>query len=287
MGYKVKWVEDNLGITRKALRGFENAGLMPKNGACKYESGKYRDYTEDDIDRLWAIRVMQGMGYTLKEIAQMISDETFDFDNSIAEKIKELEKEKAKLEQHLGYAKTIKMTGRFPSRPAKMGEIKFEEFQQQSIEGWNITDDPEALEYQKIAETLLSKSPEEFESTDLGRMIAFFEKLATMDTDKLLIEHVLPKAIVKRKELGPNHPDVQLLLKLIYENQNSFIKDQAMTKKQFSRFYSSSYLCGDIAKMKSGDFTEDECLFVAEATAIFGGYENYDALLEEEAKYGR
>lgn len=30
MGYKVKWVEDNLGVTRKALRGFEEAGLMLK-----------------------------------------------------------------------------------------------------------------------------------------------------------------------------------------------------------------------------------------------------------------
>ena len=54
MGYKVKWVEDNLGITRKAIRVFEDAGIMPKNGARKYESNKCRDYTEDDIDRLWA-----------------------------------------------------------------------------------------------------------------------------------------------------------------------------------------------------------------------------------------
>lgn len=287
MGYKVKWVEDNLGITRKAIRVFESAGLMPKNGACKYESSKYRDYTEEDIDRLWEIRVMQGMGYTLKEIAQMISDENFDFDNSIAEKITELEKEKKKLEQHLGYAKTIKMTGRFPSRPSKMGEIKFEDFQEKVLQEWNITDDPQSVEYQKIAETFLSKTPEEFENTDLGRMIAFFQEIATMDTDKLLIEYVLPKAIIKRKTLGPNHSDIQLLLKLIYENQSSFIDGQPMTKKQFSRFYSSSFLCGDIAKMKSTDFTEDECLFIAEATAVFGGYDSYNTLLEEEAKYGR
>ena len=31
MGYKVKWVEEHLGVSRKALRGFEKAGLMPKN----------------------------------------------------------------------------------------------------------------------------------------------------------------------------------------------------------------------------------------------------------------
>ena len=287
MGYKVKWVEDNLGITRKALRVFEEAGLMPKNGARKYESNKYRDYTEDDIDRLWAIRILQGMGYTIKEIQQMFSDENFDFDNSIAKKIKELEKEKDDLERHLGYAKAIKLTGRFPSRPAKMGEIKFDEFQEKAIEGWNIIDDPQSAEYQKIAESYLSKTPEEFEDTDLGRMLVFLENLATMDVDKLLTEYVIPKAIIKRKSLGPKHPDIQFLLKLIYENQNAFIEGETMTKKQFSRFYSSSYLCGDIAKMKSGDFSEDECLFIAEATAVFGEYENYTALLEEEAKHGR
>lgn len=282
MGYKVKWVEEHLGITRKAIRVFENAGLMPEN-----QGGKYRDYDEDSIDRLWNIRVLQGIGYTIKEICRMISDEEFDFDNSISKKIKELEKEKDKLEKHLGYAKAIKLTGRFPSRPAKIGETKFDDFQEKAIEGWSIINDPQSIEYQKIAESYLSKPLEELEDTDLGLMLVFLENLSTMDIDKLLTEYVLPKAIVKRKSFGPKHPDIQLLLKLIYENQSSFLEGQTMTKKQFSRFYSSSYLCGDIAKMKSSDFTEEECLFIAEATAVFGGYENYNALLEEEAKYGR
>lgn len=67
MGYKVKWVEDNLGVTRKALRGFEEAGLMLKN-----QGRQYRDYDEDDIDRIWTIRVLQGMGYKLKEIVTRV-----------------------------------------------------------------------------------------------------------------------------------------------------------------------------------------------------------------------
>ena len=43
---------------------------------------------------------------------------------------------------------------------------------------------------------------------------------------------------------------------------------------------------GDIAKMKSSEFTEEERLFIAESIAVFVGYKSYDALLEEEAKYG-
>lgn len=171
MGYKVKWVEENLGVTRKALRGFEKAGLMPKN-----TGGQYRDYDDDDIDRIWTIRVLQGMGYSIKEIVDMVADENFDFDKSIALKVEELEKEKAKVERHLGYAQTIKFTGRFPSRPKKMGEVKFDDFQNTALEGWNIYKDPKALEYQKLVDTYLSKSPEELKDMDLGRMLSFWKK---------------------------------------------------------------------------------------------------------------
>ena len=133
LGYKVKWVEDNLGVTRKALRVFEKAGLMPEN-----KGGQYRDYDDDDIDRIWTIRVLQGMGYSIKEIYDMVDDDGFDFDTSISQKIEQLEEKKIELERHLGYAKTIKLTGRFPSRPKKMGEVKFEDFQNNAIERWNI-----------------------------------------------------------------------------------------------------------------------------------------------------
>ena len=286
MGYKVKWVEDNLGVTRKALRGFEEAGLMPKN-----QGRQYRDYDEDDIDRIWTIRVLQGMGYKLKEIVNMVNDENFDFDDSIAQKIEELEKEKMKIETHLGYAKAIKLTGRVPFRPRKMGEMKFEDFQQDALERWNITNDPQGAEYAKLADTILSKPTEEWEDSDLGRMLFMLESMTHMDTDLLLAEYVLPKAIVKRQHLGANHPDIQCLVKLIYENQNSLISgidmEGILTEQQFARFYSSSYLSGNVAKLKTHDFSEEDCYFIAEAVSIFGGYENHDALIEAEHQYGR
>ena len=50
MGYKVKWVEENLGVSRKALRNFEKHGLMPAN-----EGGAYRDYSDEDIERICPI----------------------------------------------------------------------------------------------------------------------------------------------------------------------------------------------------------------------------------------
>ena len=286
MGYKVKWVEDNLGVTRKALRVFEKAGLMPEN-----KGGQYRDYDDDDIDRIWTIRVLQGMGYSIKEICDMVADDGFDFDTSISQKVEQLEEKKAELERHLGYAKTIKLTGRFPPRPPKMGEVKFEDFQSNAIERWNISGDPQGEAYAQLAETMLAKSNEEWNNSDLGRMLAALEMMKNTDLDLLLAEYVLSKAICKRKALGANHPEIQLMVKLIYENQNilgqAYGMEGEMTIKQFSRFYSSSYLAGDVAKLKAGEYSEEDCEFIAEAISIFGGYKNHDELVEEEMRYGR
>ena len=60
-----------------------------------------------------------------------------------------------------------------------------------------------------------------------------------------------------------------------------------MTVQQFSKFYSSSYLAGDVAKLKARDFSKEDCEFIAEAVSIFGGYTSHDELIESELQYGR
>lgn len=286
MGYKVKWVEDNLGVSRKALRGFEKAGLMPEN-----KDRLPRDYDDDDIDRIWAIRVLQGMGYSLKEIVDMVNDENFNFDASIEQKVLSLEEEKRKVERHLGYAKIIKLTGRFPIRQRKTGEEKFDEFQNKVLERWNVVDDPQGTEYVKMADIMLSKTTEEWNNTDLGHMISFLESIRALDVDELLAEFVLPKAIAQRAYLGADHADIQLMIRLIYENQNvvgmKYGLKGGMTVDQFARLYSSSYLYGDIAKMKSCDYSKEEREFIAEAVSIFGGYKNHNELIAQELQCDR
>lgn len=271
MGYKVKWVEENLGITRKALRNFEKYGLMPAN-----VGGGYRDYSDEDIEQIWAIRLFQGMGYTLKELVKLSESDDFDFDASLEKKIQELENEKAKIERHLGYAQHIKLTGRFPSRPKNMGTITFEEFQEKSLNQWNVNSDPEAKKYQEIADLILNTPEDELKDTDIGRLFDFLIELQEQmsDMDSLFIEKVIPNEIIKRIENGPEDEEVQLLVKMMYENRISCISD--MAKSQFVRFESSSYISGDIARMHEKEYGKDGCRFIADAIAVFGGYSCYD-----------
>lgn len=70
------------------------------------------------------------------------------------------------------------------------------------------------------------------------------------------------------------------MIKMIYENQKTINGLEDISEKQFARFYSSSFLSGDVAKVKTIEFSEQECEFIAEAVSIFGGYKNYDALIE-------
>lgn len=274
MGYQVKWVEDHLGVSRKALRNFEKFGLMPPN-----EKGGYRDYSDEDIDRIWTIRLFQGMGYSLKEIVSIAENENFDFDASLEKKIQELEIEKANIERHLGYAQNIKLTGRFPSRPKNMGSVTFGEFYEKSLNEWNVNADPEGKKYKELMDLILNTPEDELQDTDIGRALEFLlglqEKISNIDS--FLMEKVIPLEILKRKDNGAADAEIQLLVKMLYENRISSFQEMGnMTKKQFVRFESPSYVSGDIARIKEREYGKEGCLFIADAIAVFGGYGCYD-----------
>ena len=282
MGYSVKWVENNLGITRKALRIFESKGLMPEN-----KDNMYRDYSEKDIERIWGIRVLQGIGFTLKEIGDVrdsMEDGDWNFEDNITKKVAELEKKKRDIERHVGYAKYIKLTGKIPSRPKVLGSVKFEDFHEKVLDACNSEEDPNAKRFQDIAYMIYNTPSEDLRDTDFGRILEFFNniRLAELNQDILMSELVLPKEILKRKSLGANHPEVQLLVKMIYDNQMELLqgydvqKRELLTAEQFAKSHHVYYLYGDVATQNKEKYGKEGCRFIADAIAIFGGYENSD-----------
>ena len=52
-----------------------------------------------------------------------------------------------------------------------------------------------------------------------------------MDIYLLIEEHVLHKEVCKRKVLSADNPDIQLMLRLIYENNNAIYLLQDMKMK--------------------------------------------------------
>ena len=70
--FKIGEVTKILGITRKTLLVYENAGLLTP--AVKDEESGYRYYSADNIIQIRAIRSLQSLGLSLKEVAKYYYD---------------------------------------------------------------------------------------------------------------------------------------------------------------------------------------------------------------------
>jgi MerR family copper efflux transcriptional regulator len=62
-------VAKKIGLTRDAIRFYERSALLPRPTRT---TGGFRQYTENDVDTLEFIRQAQGLGFTLKEVGQLL-----------------------------------------------------------------------------------------------------------------------------------------------------------------------------------------------------------------------
>lgn len=122
MGYSIKWIEENLGITRKAIRYYEEKELLPKN-----QNSEYRNFNDEEIKRIWYIKTFLNMGFTATELKNLNNLTDKEFYNIMTNKVEELTKEIKEKERVLEVANTVKLTGRIPYLE-KLGDMKFDVF---------------------------------------------------------------------------------------------------------------------------------------------------------------
>ena len=274
MEYGAKWIRENLGISRDELRSYEKAGLIP----IKKDGCFYRTYNDDEIERIWYIRVFKGMGYTLKELREIAENDDFDYGPTIEDKIKELEYKKSQIEKHIGLSNYIKLTGRFPSRPKKIGDMKFKEFQEYVLDNWNVNSNPNVKKYKNIIDTMLNSSDDGLSEEETVQVTKYMMELEEQlsNKDAIFLDRVLPNEILKRKAYGPADTEVQLLVKMMYENCNELKPN--VNKDIFVRYSASSFMYGDVAKLREKAIGKEGCRFIADAIAVFGGYSCYEEI---------
>lgn len=274
MEYGAKWIRENLGISRDELRSYEKAGLIP----IKKDGCFYRTYNDNEIERIWYIRVFKGMGYTLKELREIAENDDFDYGPTIEDKIKELEYKKSQIEKHIGLANYIKLTGRFPSRPKKIGDMKFKEFQEYALDNWNVNSNPNVKKYKNIIDTMLNSSDDGLSEEETVQVTKYMMELEEQlsNKDAIFLDRVLPNEILKRKAYGPADTEVQLLVKMMYKNCNELKPN--VTKDIFVRYGASSFMYGDVAKLREKAIGKEGCRFIADAIAVFGGYSCYEEI---------
>lgn len=287
---KKNWIEKNMGISRKTLTTYEKCGLIKP--ARNASNGKYREFNKEELEQIWHIKFFVELGYSLKEIKNMLDNPSFDFHESIVEKLEKLEAKKNQLEQLIGLAKFIKTTGIFPSVPKEMGTIKFEDFLRYSYESLNVDTDIELTKaYQMLSialsnpnvewseekikqllEDMLSKPESDWCNEEIYQVIKLLKE---MDVKSLLTLHSYWKELAELSHYEVSHPDVQSIVKKIYDFEKStlFHEFSDMITPQWYAQHVPSYFSGsDIAILNEKNFGTENCEFFISAIEYFGSH---------------
>lgn len=270
MSYSVKWITENLGITRDMLRYYEKEKLLSPN---PYQ--KNRAYSEEDIEKIWGIKLLIGIKFTAKEIYALMHDPKFDFNTAIAQKVTQLEHEYDKALINLEFAKSIKLMGRIPTSH-KLDWVKFDDFLDYAHENWNFYDDPRSAPFMKAADMLLSKTPQEWDPADADHLLEIFKSLGIEDLNHTYTLHGYCQVISDMRDLNYDSDTVQrvvhLLHKYLVEHNDDRDFDGKITPQFIAKYIAPFFLSGDIALLHEHNYGKDGCLFIAQALAHYGGY---------------
>ena len=113
MKYGPKWIEENLGIKRSTLRVYERKGLLP------HRRETWREYTKEEVEYIWMLKVLTGVGFSHKELREAIEGGELDIRKGLTERLSVLEAQRNEIERNIRYLKEIKQAGRIPTWPKR------------------------------------------------------------------------------------------------------------------------------------------------------------------------
>lgn len=281
MGYSVKWIKDNLGITRDMLKYYEKEELISKIGS-RNPVNNYREYSDDDIKKIWGIKLLTGIGFSAKEIKSFMYASDFDFDTEITKKVKELEQKHDKNVIYLEFARSIKLTGRIPN-VSKIGNMRFDDFLAYAHKNWNFYDNPEIAPFMKDVDLIISKEPQEWNPEIVERILKMLDNINPEEMMYKSSLHGYCQVISDMKELGYGSEAVQivvhLFLKYLIGHNEKFTELEQggkITSQYLAKYVASSFLGGDVARWNERRYGKEGCLFIAQALAHYGGLEIED-----------
>lgn len=105
MKYKVKWIEEHMGITRNMIRRYEKKGVISKN-----EEGKDREFDEEGLRQLWDIRMLVSLGFSLDDVKEVLCGSNL---REVSEKrLRALNEEYRDLQGKINFLNVVKTTGK-------------------------------------------------------------------------------------------------------------------------------------------------------------------------------
>lgn len=93
---KLREICETLGISRRALQGYEKAGLVAASGRNKYGHLLYDETAES---RIAQIKFYQQLGFSIKEISTIIDAPSVVLKAALEKQVQKLKKERAEIDE--------------------------------------------------------------------------------------------------------------------------------------------------------------------------------------------
>lgn len=281
MEYGPKWIEENLGIKRSTLRVYERNGLIRAN-----KDSSWRTYSEEEIDRIWMIKVLAGVGFSHKEIRRALSGQEFDVRKGIEDRMQSLERKKDELERNIRYLEIIRRTGSMPLWP-KQGLQKVDEFQ--AMAQAEYIDHAEEVwdEYDERLPELVNKALSRLGIEEVLNLIVDEHSVLFSEGNQVensIAYDVLRKRIAAKCGVIPyDDKRVQVLVEELHEVVSSaWNYGDNMDKDLFAHHLCRAHMgFGDVAEISRRVFGEATCEYIANAIAVFAGYDGAAGIIEK------
>ncbi len=266
--YTESEIYNKLGITREVLREYRGDAPKQKKQAylfvCPKEKiegkRKIRVYTSSDIERIVYVKLFVEMGYSLNEIQKMCEDNKYDYRKSLSERISKLEAKKRRLDNVLGVAKMLKLTGKKPKYDFRGDLVSFDEFFEKCSAKWNYNNDQSTQVVSKIIEEEL---PSEEELTNFKKYLN-----ADNDYEKDLITRIqiLTEMLFRLDSVPPSDPVPQKIIDGIHSAYAKLL----FKPNQFARLLQPMLIGNsDISYYNQKELEKEKCKYFLEALKFF------------------
>ena len=175
-----KQVEELVGVSRQNVRYYEKEGLLTP---CREQGNSYRDYSQEDVERLKLIKMLRMLDMPLKDIALVLNNEV-PLQDAVAVRQKELLEQQKRLQAAIDICNLIKK-----EKSSEIDVNKYLNKMEHMERNGNV--------FAKIIDDYKQAIREEEEKQIVFSVQDFFEN----EQDEYKIEWVIPNA--QKNEMEP------------------------------------------------------------------------------------
>ena len=167
----VNQIAKQTGVSVRTLHHYDAIGLLKP---AEITEAGYRLYDEDALMRLHLIIVYRELGFSLKQISEILDAPDFDQNRILEEQIRLLEQKREQLQNRITFARGLKLTGVNNMDHKNFDHKKMDDYSAQAKALWGKTDAYKEFETKSAGR---SKDTEKAIGSDL---MDLFVQLGTM-----------------------------------------------------------------------------------------------------------